>query len=105
MMKTILQCVFLAALVTLCLCYDSHESQESLEDPFVTRYRANSFFNTRRGPIYNNHNYRRLVKSPAERRAEVCEDFSPCRLYANRHGSHVAYQRFFASRNPWNRRY
>ncbi|XP_018593996.1 matrix Gla protein [Scleropages formosus] len=104
-MKTLLQCVALYVLLALCLCYDSHESQESFEDLFLNGRRASSFFHPRRGSTYNSYNYRRLVKSPAERRAETCEDFSPCRFYAGRYGYQLAYQRYFAARRPWDRKY
>ncbi|XP_053707482.1 matrix Gla protein [Synchiropus splendidus] len=107
-MMKLLQLVALCALLCVCACYDSHESSESMEDVFVTPNRANSFIRPRpatpltptRGHAFNYYNFVRKIKSPAERRAETCEDFSPCRFYAYRFGYQQAYQRFFAARNP-----
>ncbi|KAI2666850.1 Matrix Gla protein [Labeo rohita] len=63
---------------------------------------------TQRDPVYNQYIYR-WMKSPAERRAEICEDYSPCRLLALRYGSPMAYQTYFGAQqlrpNPHLRRY
>ncbi|XP_056263489.1 matrix Gla protein [Pseudoliparis swirei] len=107
-MRSLLQCLALCAAVSFCVGYDSDESTESIEDVFVPPSRANSFITRQRGSAYSpgrgaGHNYyyrfMRPMKSLMERRAETCEDYSPCRFFAYRHGSHQAYQRFFAARN------
>ncbi|KAI3360139.1 hypothetical protein L3Q82_014458 [Scortum barcoo] len=104
-MRSLLQFLALCAIVSLCVCYDSHESTESIEDLFMPPSRANSFIPPRRGNVYSpprgnglgSYNYVRRIKSPTERRVETCEDYSPCRSYAYRHGYQQAYQRYFGS--------
>ncbi|KAK5885421.1 hypothetical protein CesoFtcFv8_019130 [Champsocephalus esox] len=101
-MKSLLQCLAVFAAVSFCVCYESHESSESEEDVFVPPKQANSFIAPQQGNAYNpprGNTYYRKVKTLAERRAETCEDFSPCRYYANTHGFPQAYQRYFAPRN------
>ncbi|XP_061568262.1 matrix Gla protein isoform X2 [Cololabis saira] len=108
-MRSLLHFLALCAVVSLCVCYDSHESSESSEvftDLFVPPNRANSFispqrgnvFNLPRGNGFNRHSFMRAIKSPAERRAETCEDYAPCRFHAYYHGVQQAYQRFFGAR-------
>nr|XP_057904234.1 matrix Gla protein isoform X2 [Doryrhamphus excisus] len=111
-MRSFLQCLALCAV--LCLANgraarsssDSNESTESREDIFVAPRRAHSFitpqrniYNLPRGNGFSNYFVRR-VKTPAERRAETCEDYSPCRFFAYHNGYQRAYQRYFGNRVP-----
>ncbi|KAK2833840.1 hypothetical protein Q5P01_017729 [Channa striata] len=93
-MRSLLRLAALCAVLSLCVCYDSHESSESAEDLFVSRHRANSFIPSRGSPLHF-PSVMRATKSPVERRAEICEDFFPCRYYAYRHGYQQAFQRYF----------
>ncbi|XP_069557176.1 matrix Gla protein [Brachyistius frenatus] len=106
-MRSLLRFLALCAALSLCVCYESHESTESVEDLFVPPNQANSFITPQRGNVHNpprgnglsTYYFMRPTKSPAERRAETCEDHSPCRFYAYRHGYQQAYQRYFGALN------
>ncbi|XP_054616594.1 matrix Gla protein isoform X2 [Dunckerocampus dactyliophorus] len=115
-MRSLVQCLLLCAVLSLCVCLgtgratransDSNESTESSEDVFVAPRRAHSFitpqrniYNLPRGNGFSNY-FGRRVKTPAERRAETCEDYSPCRYFAYHNGYQRAYQRYFGNRAP-----
>ncbi|XP_013872913.1 matrix Gla protein isoform X2 [Austrofundulus limnaeus] len=95
-MRSLLRFLALCAAVSLCVCYDL----------FLPRNRAHSFMPPRGNTIYNSPSrnrfniFMRNRKPLSEVRAETCEDYSPCRLYAFRFGFQQAYQRYFGSRTP-----
>ncbi|XP_077475718.1 matrix Gla protein [Stigmatopora argus] len=120
-MKSLIQFLALCAVLSFCACLnrgrasfsnsDSNESTESNEDVFVAPRRANTFirpqrnngYNLPRGNGYSSYLMSRRVKSPAETRAETCEDYSPCRFFAYHHGYQVAYRRYFGTSTPQRR--
>ncbi|KAL4647898.1 matrix Gla protein-like, partial [Arapaima gigas] len=114
-MKAALQCVTLSVILTLCLCYGTTSLSyisfkiplHHKEDVFLNENRANHFLeNQGRTPSqnnqYGNFRYGRVVKTQAERQAEVCEDYRPCRYYAYRYGIKQAYEKYFSNQNSQN---
>ncbi|KAK7939374.1 hypothetical protein WMY93_002700 [Mugilogobius chulae] len=100
-MNGLLKLLAVLAATSLCLCYDNlilykHTFYMHFKylcnywvSPHETKTHLKSFVQS----IIGNE-----IKSPAERRAETCEDYTPCRFYAYRYGYQQAYQRFFGSR-------
>uniref|UniRef100_A0AAQ4QDR4 Uncharacterized protein n=2 Tax=Gasterosteus aculeatus aculeatus TaxID=481459 RepID=A0AAQ4QDR4_GASAC len=74
-MRSLLQLLALCAAASFCVCYDSHESTESVEDLFVAPNQANSFMAPQMGSVYvpargNGHSYYNFMRGTT--RAQTC---------------------------------